>query len=370
MKKRFAPVLLAASLAVSSVVSHQPLTAHADVGEIVGLSDFVDAAYSSYSGVPTGGWSVNGYAAYIAALWTINEALEHPLSTGETVNVSGWSGVSGWFVYDGERYPVSLCLTSNQLGVDEGGVSICKSPLFDIRISFYKLNQTTFPFYIYQTLYNNELTYRFQRYPEGGSAPSVNTRFDINSNSSVFAVPSYSYSLEYGRINAVFSMKISNGAIVEIPSGAQLTNYLSFQSSSVNYIGGQGVTFSFPAQSGDLDVDYIVNTFNPYFLSLYPDIEPYIFSPYVPEYEPTDDLVHGIPKDWTIKNPQLPEIPEIGIDKPSGDLPTISLTPYAHGVGFWWALVGEILDVTALKTLCITFLGVGLLIYCLWRLGR
>lgn len=104
----------------------------------------------------------------------------------------------------------------------------------------------------------------------------------------------------------------------------------------------------------------------------YPKITEIWFEPDTPAPEPEypTDFVTGIPKDWTIVNPQLPEIPEIGIDKPTGDLPTISLTPYAHGVGFWWALVGEILDTTALKTLCITFLGVGLLIYCLWRLGR
>lgn len=371
--KRVCAGVLAGVVAASAVVLPvEPVKVHADAGEIAGLADFLDAAYDISSGGVPAGWSVNGYAAYVAALWAINEALDHPLSTGETVNVSSWSGVSGWFVYDGSRYPVSLCLTSDCLGVDEGGISICKSPLFDIRISFYKLNQTTFPFYIYQTLYNNTLTYRFQRYPEGGSSSSVNTRFDINSNSSIFAVPSYSYSLEYGRINALFNMKISNGSIVEIPANAQLTDYLSFQSSSNKFIGGQGISFNFPSQPGDLDVDYIVNQFNPYYVSLYPDIEPYIFAPYIPEYEPTDDLVPGLPRDWTIKNPQLPSIPDLDFQIPTADFDSLDVSPIRQnlsGVGFWWDLLETVLDTTAFKGLFLAFAIIGLAIFVLWKLG-
>ena len=143
---------------------------------------------------------------------------------------------------------------------------------------------------------------------------------------------------------------------------------------------GASVGFSAPAAGfvpGE-NVDYLNNVMLPYFRNI-PEIEPYVPDPYVPEtpYEPiypTGEFVTGIPKDWTIENPDIPEYPHIGFDIPDADFdvikPSEQIAEYTDGIGFWWALTSRLLDVTNLKVIAVLALGLGVLGFVLWRLGR
>lgn len=95
-------------------------------------------------------------------------------------------------------------------------------------------------------------------------------------------------------------------------------------------------------------------------------------TPVEPDY-PTD-YITGIPKDWTIKNPDIPEYPHIGFDVPDADFsgiqPSEQIEEYTSGIGFWWALTSKMLDVTNMKVIAVLALGLGVLGFVLWHLGR
>lgn len=99
--------------------------------------------------------------------------------------------------------------------------------------------------------------------------------------------------------------------------------------------------------------------------------EPY--DPYTPEYPDPSDAYPGIPKEWTIENPQLPTSPSIGLNAYKPDLsemnPSESIMEYDTGFDFWWWLTNQALTHTNTKTIVLLAILLGLVGYLLWHLG-
>lgn len=343
MKNKFVPVLLVSVFAVSSFASQKPIRSCA-------VDSSIQSFYDEYSRILneiTLDTTLNvsdlaiAYGGQLQYLMMLENA-------AESYTVESWTSYNGFYrIADNQvYYPVSACPASGK------NPTLYVGAHFNIKV----LNDNTDAFY---TGYAST----------SGSSYVVGTSSDFNYRGQTVYDNSGFFTSSYQPYTYYVERQISSGNPPILTSGSDVAGY--------TYIGGFNYTYDMP--SGDFDLEkpwlYYNDVLLPDLRSKLPDapddvfVYPYGYDTPIEPIYPTD-FVTGVPKDWTITNPQLPEIPEIGIDKPSGDLPTISLAPYAHGVGFWWALVGEILDTTALKTLCITFLGVGLLIYCLWRLGR
>ena len=58
------------------------------------------------------------------------------------------------------------------------------------------------------------------------------------------------------------------------------------------------------------------------------------------------------------------------IDFISGINPSEQIEEYTSGIGFWWALTSKMLDVTNMKVIAVLALGLGVLGFILWHLGR
>ena len=118
---------------------------------------------------------------------------------------------------------------------------------------------------------------------------------------------------------------------------------------------------------------YIQGDFRDYVVEYYPE---YIYllpepQPDPPQYD--TDVVTGIPKEWTITNPQLPTSPHLDLTIPEGDFQAIdpgdTFTGFASGVGFWWSMVNEILTTFHIKTLALALLAVAVAIFALYKIG-
>lgn len=118
---------------------------------------------------------------------------------------------------------------------------------------------------------------------------------------------------------------------------------------------------------------YIQGDFRDYVVEYYPE---YIYllpepAPEPPQYD--TDVVTGIPKEWTITNPQLPTSPHLDLTVPDGDFQDIdpgdTLTGFSSGVGFWWAMVNEFLTTFHIKALALALLAVAVAIFALYKIG-
>lgn len=147
--------------------------------------------------------------------------------------------------------------------------------------------------------------------------------------------------------------------------------------SSSNLVGGFPSDLVFP--SGSLSKaspwEYYNDVLIPFLQNEYPDTPVDLMPiPYEEPYEPIypTDFVTGVPKDWTITNPQLPEIPDLDFQIPTADFDSLDVSPIRQnlsGVGFWWDLLETVLDTTAFKGLFLAFAIIGLAIFVLWKLG-
>lgn len=354
--KRVCAGVLAGVVAASAVVMPvEPVPVFADAGEIAGLADFVDAAFDISSGGVPAGWSVNGYAAYIAALWAVHTSLQNPVYTGGDWDASSITAIEGKYNYNGDLYPCVSSSVGNGFSPADGGVNCCRSPHFNIYVLCAGSDRLTAGY----SVGGSFVSLRWIYY---GSTTSVS----VNANSSVLS--NYSTTnLTNNTINAEFT---TFNAYPRIQDGESVWRYFTFNSPAA--IAKLGSSFQLPSgslASGNINA-YILDTLNPYIINQYPDVEPYVYTPYTPVY-PTD-FVTGVPKDWTIINPQLPQIPDLDFQIPTANFDCLDVSPIRQnlsGVGFWWDLLETVLDTTAFKGIFIAFAIIGLAIFVLWKLG-
>lgn len=358
MISKFVAALVAPVFTFTTILSILPVHAYAeseDVPPAVGafVETLEDWAYDTEVAII---YNSDGTAAYYIPVGFVRsyvQNIKNAYAANAEINITGTQGLCYYrLVGSSTVYPCNVYAYSTPSGV------LASSQHFHISYDFTALSSGA--------ELNMYGVFNAPYYQIGGSASSGYVLAEWRDDLGFFTgAPSAQERAPYG-------LQISASVGTTIPtlsSGAGL--------GYVNTVGGANTNIVFPTGtvSKAEPWEYFNDNLVPHLIDTYPDIPPEYLPPvYTPDtpYDPIypTDFVTGIPKDWTITNPQLPDIPSIGIQKPDADLPTISLTPYTNGVSFWWALVGDILDTTALKSLCITFLGVGLLVYCLWRLGR
>lgn len=367
-------VILALAPGAVIIDNLEPVPVYADAGEFAGLQDYINNVFAvDSSGNPSALFDLQGFTAYLAALWTVNQCLQNPIYS-EPVLVSSFNTVSGEFIHNGSRY---TCITGfpseTSTSLSDGGFVCAESPLFNIHLSFAPNDGLSHTYSVSQTMANTSTyvigSWSFQRTDSSGN---LHLTFHGSGNG---ILEDAEISPSVGNTSFQIRYTFSSNLPV-IPSGASVFDYLVRVRSNATYlpIAGNGIRPYLPdSDSSYASLDYISNVLNPYYINEYPDIEPYVYVPYSPEFPDPSDAYPGIPKDWTIKNPQLPTSPQIGfnaynVDTSDFDV-SATLTEYTDGFGFWWWLTGKCLDVTNTKGIVIAAIILGLVGFILWRLG-
>lgn len=346
--KRVCAGVLAGVVAASAVVMPvEPVLVHADAGEFAGISDYLTTFSPTISSVP-------GSPEYIAALWAIHTCLENPV-TQTGFDIADSTIIGGYFFDDSGTLHSGASVDFQNVNNVDGGTVIFSSSLFDVKMTF----PSGSTFYCSKSITSSSTTFTY--------GASVSGYF---ASGTLYSISGYLDNLQDG----------GSPAYIVCLSGDQSTPTISPSASPTSNsnritIGGQTILpDTLPSWDGQSDyTTYINNSLNPYIINKYPDLAPYVYSPeppFVPEY-PTD-YVTGIPKDWTITNPQLPQIPDLDFQIPTADFDSLDISPIRQnlsGVGFWWDLLETVLDTTAFKGIFIAFAIIGLAIFVLWKLG-
>lgn len=302
---------------------------------------------------------------------------------GTTVSVpSDMSYTSGFYRYNGsELRSASIYAPSNgsaiptALGSKSDPPSlVASSPDFTINFwieSSYSASLSTFDYY--GALSGSQSEYMVQW--SGGSS-GASKQFIVhltNSSGKVFQSDNYLPNVyrNYGEYyRGVFMSET-------IPNFTR-DNYNCFDSA----VCGGGVSGTLPAGdfNGDQPWNYYNDTLLPIINTYNVDTQ-YIVYPTgytVPESPiyPTD-FVTGIPKDWTIENPQLPTASDLEFEHYEEDLTGFhpiqeikETVDIIKAMDFWWWLTEKTLDSLNLKIFYVIFLTVGVLIFIVWIIGQ
>ena len=363
--KRLLALSSAAAVAVSgTAICYSPKTevkAHAaDFGGLVAAADYILAAGGSeaaaLSSVPVAGWivaaAVVGVVAYNALQTEPNLNLHLGLSTvsGTYYDLGGTQKILVAFVYHDDN-SVWYNPTSGDVWLP-----LLRSSDINVELSVPTGRE-------FNMLYSSGSGAYLATGNPGGSVRGTGTLL----------------AGELGYLGWNDSRKISPVYSTSVPYlDTHIENYFRWAGSSqytspIMY--GDDTGYALPGNTSLLYSDpnaYIESELRPYVQTNYPE---YIYllpdKPYEPEY-PTD-FVTGIPKDWTITNPQLPTMPNLSLDIPDSTLPSMDVSSelgqYTDGVRFWWALTGWVMDTLGIKTLVIVFLIIGIAVFALFKIG-
>lgn len=326
------------------------IPAHADAGGYSGFTDYISsyATSGAASGLNSDGWAV------LAAYWMCKQCLDNPITSDGSYNINNFIGGSGRY-YDasGTVHTGSICLAASGLGnVSDGSLPCFESDEGTITIQ--NPNGGDFNNYVEGsfTVITCSQTYTLARSTVQGELASINAPIYFGNGGSI---PSFPWSTVY-RDSFVSSLKRATYKI----SGAFVTNLPSWDIS--------------PAS---LSV-YINEVLNPYLEIQYPDTDVPLYV-YEPDYEPVypSEYVTGIPKDWTIENPQLPTAADLEFEHYEEDLTGFhpiqeikETVDIIKAMDFWWWLTEKTLDSLNLKIFYVIFLTVGVLIFIVWIIGQ
>lgn len=271
-------------------------------------------------------------------------------NAAESYSVTSWTSYNGFYrIADNQiYYPVSACPASGK------NPTLYVGAHFNIKV----LNDNTDAFYSGYA-------------STSGSSYVVGTSSDFNYRGQTVYDNSGFFTSSYQPYTYYVERQISFGEPPILISGSDVAGY--------SYIGGFNYTYDMP--SGEFDIVkpwlYYNDVLLPDLRSKLPDapddvfVYPYGYDTPIEPIYPTD-FVTGVPKDWTITNPQLPEIPDLDFQIPTADFDSLDVSPIRQnlsGVGFWWDLLETVLDTTAFKGLFLAFAIIGLAIFVLWKLG-
>lgn len=364
--RRFTPYLVLAgftsALITTNLAFEEPVPVHADFGNFDGAVDYI-AGLSDDEVVALGSSAGGGYVA--GAVLGIYLCTKNPLQVGEKYSADSLTIIPGQYISyrDGVRtLKFGTVLAHSGTNVpSSGGFTFAYSDDFELRtttagsiIISYNASSSSDGQYNITALDNNQ-NYVSQIWTDvKGYFTNVNVGTSFWGGN-VALLPSSLPTLTYGSA---------------IPCNSSDWNIRPALLKA-----GQTVTLP----SGDIDpVDpmvYIDNVLRPFVEINYPD---YIYLLPEPEPEPpqyaTDDIVPGIPKDWTIINPELPTAPHFEINVPDADFSVLdvseTIAQYVIPIGFWFTLLDQTLDALHLKVILYVALAFGLLIYIVWKLGR
>ena len=351
--------LVAGAFAISCV---PPVTAHADYGDFAGYLDYVvgesSTAYASLGG-GTDALTFAGYALLFRALYNYPDITEGWVEEGVMLP-SEHIAIAGEYQYQGVIKP-GVLISYDSTVITSSGFSVPMFTSEDITIDI-------------GFTYSSPVTVRFS----SGSIPNNSAVQMFSDNYSPYL--DFTTSNGFSGNTPICGLNYNNFVPNwdnSLPGDGYVRHWNNLTASGI-ISGAQYVDIP----GGDFSPGNIINVWNDSILpdlQNRPSLEPYIPDPYTPDapYEPiypTGDYVTGIPKDWTIEKPNIPEYPHIGFDISDADFdvikPSEQIAEYTDGIGFWWALTSRLLDVTNLKVIAVLALGLGVLGFVLWRLGR
>lgn len=352
MKHKYIPIVtICLTIAVSPALFVAPVPAHADFGEFAGAVDYFTGLDSAQVlSLDPAGFAVAG------AVFAANQALNHPITGVGAIDSSNLTTFCG--VYrkrntssEFEYKLGTVSVYSESFNASDGeGMAFLASDDYDCVCRFYG----TF------TSVKASATQNGQSFMIGlgGLGGTGLLEFHNYKNSETASTPSSYQAYSMFNVNTYSSP----GVYYSMQDFAAL----SYQGNSRPDVIGYAKQVQMPA--GTIDSDYpqiLINWVNenyPEYNYLFPDVPP---DPIYPT-----DFVTGIPKDWTVENPPLPTSPQMDISIPEATLPDLSgLTEYTDGVGFWWALMGHIMDIFGIRTIVLLLIGIGVFAFVIYRLG-
>lgn len=347
------------ALAVVSCLSvYDPIPVHADFGNFGDTVDYITSASGSDAehlvDSPVAGWFL--------LLYALRQFATDYDQMSVDMNASQYAEMTGLY-YDanGEKKVISLLFYDN---VSNPSFNTGLDRIF-VYCDDFGLYATIAPGNYINVTYNSNAGYILV---SGGYQQTCT----ISSTSQTFLAGSLSSQYPYYCKN--FRSYIPNLANTALSS--RFSTNFNFNGDAI--MGDVDSTTPVPLPSGTInfaDLDsYVQGPFREYVTQYYPD---YIYLLPDPEPEPpqyaTDDIVPGIPKEWTIINPELPTSPHLDLTIPDGEFQDIdpgeTFTGFSSGVGFWWAMVNEILNTFHIKTLALALLAVAVAIFALYKIG-
>ena len=318
------------------------------------------------------------YKSYLIALaaWRSSVAFVNNLSGYLSENETYPAGdtLFGWYKYRDEFHTGTIFLYAPDYGADgylwlpaSGSLVLYSSDLCTITGNFESINSSSdIDGFCFSGIFNGLAFNRLLKVDN-----LTNLRFTSLTSSGLLDSLS-NISLSEART------LIPSSGVVAFPLSTSMLDYVQANLPSRVLIGsldGQSYDYSVHVPSlptNDLSAisQGIYNTL----VVDYPQITEIWFEPDAPAPDPEypTDFVTGIPKDWTITNPQLPTIPDLDFQIPTADFDSLDVSPIRQnlsGVGFWWDLLETVLDTTSYKGLFIAFAIIGLAIFVLWKLG-
>lgn len=349
---------------VSCLAWYDPVPVHADVGELGGAVDYIEAV----EGADAVALSTGGGAAVAGAVIGVYLCTKNPLVLGGYYDGSNVTVISGLYKYNDEiRLGYEFFTDSQNLSSDAPYV-FATAKDFEIGVT------GSISSYSVTLSYNNYFSLIF------GSTSNSNLAISNFRGNGLFTQGAYAARGNapnyYYRFGGSLSTSGSQYKDWDLYPTTSLSGIFYYEPVDANNV--IQVTSRVTLPTGELDPanpdTYIENVLRPWVVENYPEYIYLLPEPPQPESQyATDDIIPGIPKDWTIINPELPTSPHLDLTIPDGDFQDIdpgdTFTGFASGVGFWWSMVNEILTTFHIKTLALALLAVAVAIFALYKIG-
>ena len=353
--KKLTVVCSGAALAVTTCLStYDPIPVYADAGNFVGAVDYILSSTADSAGfiLTPGG----GYVA--GAIIGIYLCTQNPMFAGQSdLDASSITCISGYYYLGTELHTCYSACSSLDMSFSDGRVPVCVGTDFTATA----VCSSTITHCIVDAS-STSIWYRFTPYSLGDCW--------LNLDSGVFASGDNQGYYYYGAHAFVPKYTLDSAPVYTY--GDDISGRFIHNGYAIAKLAGSNLL-----PSGTLDLSnpmlYIDSVLRPYVEINYPD---YVYLLPEPEPEPPQydtDVVTGIPKEWTITNPQLPTSPHFELTVPDGDFDDIdpgdTFTGFSSGVGFWWAMVNQILTTFHIKALALALLAVAVAIFALYKIG-
>ena len=367
--RRFTPYIVLAgflsALITTSLTFEEPVPVHADFGELGGAVDYIEAV----EGADAVALSSGGGAAVAGAVLGVYLCTRNPLVLGGYYDGGNVTVISGLYKYNDEiRLGYEFFTDTQNLSSDAPYV-FATAKDFEIGVT------GSISSYSATVSYNNYFSLIF------GSTSNSNLAISNFRGNGLFTQGAYAargkapnYYYRFGGSLSTSGTQYKDWDLYPTTSLSNIFYYEPVDAGNVIQ-----VTSRVTLPTGELDPAnpdiYIENVLRPWVVENYPEYIYLLPEPPQPESQyATDDIVPGIPKDWTIINPELPTAPHFEINVPDADFSVLdvseTIAQYVIPIGFWFTLLDQTLDALHLKVILYVALAFGLLIYIVWKLGR
>lgn len=361
---RMTAALSGVALAVVAVTSvYDPIPVHADAGGLAGAVDYITALEGAEATALTSG----GGAAVSSAVMMVYLCTKNPLPAGGYYDADSLTVIEGLYKYNQETHLGYEWFAANSSASSDAPLVFATAKDFEISV--------TAPFKNYNPVvsYNN--------YFSIGADLTTYSLCQITNakGNGLFTSGTYTPSGTNPNYYIYFGGSLSTGGSVRDWDRFPNTDLSTiFTTDPVNASNVIWIRYRATPPSGQIDPAnpdvYVENVLRPWVVENYPEYIYLLPEPPQPESQyATDDIVPGIPKDWTIINPELPTSPHLDLTIPEGDFQAIdpgdTFTGFASGVGFWWAMVNTILNTFQIKTLALALLAVAVAIFAMYKIG-